>query len=209
MAAVWPGLAETDDSLVQCVTEIRKALGDAGHGIIKTVPKRGYVFEPGPIRPGSRTTRRGIAVLVALAAACPVAAAFWFFSAALETIRIPVVAVLPFDDMSPEKDLRYLCGGVAEDINTMLSRPPDVRVISRASSFAEPDLSRDAGQVGARLGADCVLDGGVRKEPLGLRIVAQLVDATTVRTSGPNVLTRPAPIPWRCKMTWPGGSSVP
>ena len=47
MSAVWPNIAVTDDSLVQCVTEIRKALGDDRHAVIKTVPKRGYVFESG------------------------------------------------------------------------------------------------------------------------------------------------------------------
>ena len=47
MSAVWPNIAVTDDSLVQCVTEIRRALGDDRHAIIKTVPKRGYVFESG------------------------------------------------------------------------------------------------------------------------------------------------------------------
>jgi adenylate cyclase len=41
---VWPGIAVTDDSLVQCITELRRALGDDAHTIIKTVPKRGYVL---------------------------------------------------------------------------------------------------------------------------------------------------------------------
>ncbi|MEQ1804529.1 MAG: winged helix-turn-helix domain-containing protein [Burkholderiaceae bacterium] len=42
MRAVWPGVAVTDDSLVQCVTELRKAIGDAEHLVIRTEPKRGY-----------------------------------------------------------------------------------------------------------------------------------------------------------------------
>lgn len=42
MASVWPGTAVTDDSLVQCIHEIRRALGDDGHAVLKTVPKRGY-----------------------------------------------------------------------------------------------------------------------------------------------------------------------
>src|SRR5262249_54742977 len=42
VAAVWPGIAVTDDSLVQCIHEIRRALKDDGHGHLKTVPKRGY-----------------------------------------------------------------------------------------------------------------------------------------------------------------------
>src|SRR5215510_14409989 len=43
IGAVWPDVAVTDDSLVQCLIEIRKALGDAQH-YIKTVPRRGYIF---------------------------------------------------------------------------------------------------------------------------------------------------------------------
>ena len=42
MAAVWPDTAVTDDSLVQCMHEIRRALGDDDHAVLKTVPKRGY-----------------------------------------------------------------------------------------------------------------------------------------------------------------------
>jgi DNA-binding winged helix-turn-helix (wHTH) protein len=45
--AVWGGIAVTDDSLVQCITGIRKALGDERHEIVKTVLKRGYVLEVG------------------------------------------------------------------------------------------------------------------------------------------------------------------
>ena len=48
--AVWPGLAVTDDALVQCIRDVRHALGDGGHRIIQTVPRRGYLFslEPTP-----------------------------------------------------------------------------------------------------------------------------------------------------------------
>ena len=45
MGAVWPGTAVTDDSLVQCLIEIRRALGDSKQEIIKTVPRRGYILE--------------------------------------------------------------------------------------------------------------------------------------------------------------------
>lgn len=43
--ALWPDTAVTDDSLVQCLMEVRRALGDAGQQIIKTVPRRGYIFD--------------------------------------------------------------------------------------------------------------------------------------------------------------------
>ena len=41
---LWPGLAVTDDALVQCVCDVREALSDRGHRIIRTVPRRGYLF---------------------------------------------------------------------------------------------------------------------------------------------------------------------
>src|SRR5688500_12994413 len=42
MTAIWPGIAVTDDSLVQCIHEIRRAIGDEAHAVLKTVPRRGY-----------------------------------------------------------------------------------------------------------------------------------------------------------------------
>jgi pimeloyl-ACP methyl ester carboxylesterase len=42
--AIWPGVAVTDDSLVQCIRDVRKALSDDPHHIIRTVPRRGYLF---------------------------------------------------------------------------------------------------------------------------------------------------------------------
>jgi DNA-binding winged helix-turn-helix (wHTH) protein/lipoprotein NlpI len=48
--AVWPGTAVTDDSLVQCLIEVRRALGEDGQQIVKTVPRRGYIFDAPVIR---------------------------------------------------------------------------------------------------------------------------------------------------------------
>ena len=45
IAAVWPDTSVTDDSLVQCLIEIRRALGDSAQQLVKTVPRRGYIFE--------------------------------------------------------------------------------------------------------------------------------------------------------------------
>src|SRR6267142_6418230 len=42
---IWPDTAVTDDSLVQCLREVRRALGDERQQIIKTVPRRGYIFD--------------------------------------------------------------------------------------------------------------------------------------------------------------------
>jgi adenylate cyclase len=55
-AAVWPNLAVTDDTLVQSIVELRRALGNDGSRLIKTIPRRGYRFEPSVLAAGSSTT---------------------------------------------------------------------------------------------------------------------------------------------------------
>ena len=187
MAAVWPNVAVTDDSLVQCVTEIRRALGDDAHKIIKTVPKRGYVFEPGaavaPLaasisKSPAAKTRIGL-IAAGLAALFAIAAIFWLPRASRLASHVPSIAVLPLDDMSADKSLSYMGEGVAEDIISMLARSPDVMVVARNSSFTYKDKPVDLRKVGSDLGVDYVLEGSVRKEGGALRIVAQLNRAKT------------------------------
>src|SRR5689334_20028018 len=45
IAAVWPGVIVTDDSLIRCISEVRRAIADEEQAIIKTVPRRGYLFQ--------------------------------------------------------------------------------------------------------------------------------------------------------------------
>jgi class 3 adenylate cyclase len=65
MQAVWPGVAVTDDSLVQCVHDIRRALGDDQHAILKTIPRRGYRLVLPVDIPGAASQRRMAAILAA------------------------------------------------------------------------------------------------------------------------------------------------
>ena len=60
MQAVWPGVAVTDDSLVQCIGEIRRALGEEGKGLVETVPRRGYRLASAA-RIAAQARRRGAA----------------------------------------------------------------------------------------------------------------------------------------------------
>ena len=95
------------------------------------------------------------------------------------TAHVPAIAVLPFDDMSPDKSLGYLGDGVSEDIITMLSRFPDLSVIARNSSFTYKGKPVDIRQIGRDLNADYALEGSVRKDADQIRITAQLIDAQT------------------------------
>jgi adenylate cyclase len=101
----------------------------------------------------------------------------------LSTPRVPgtfpSLAVLPFEDLSPDKSLGYLGDGAAEDIITMLSRFPDLKVVSRTSSFTYKGKATDVRQIGKELDVGYVLEGSVRKEGDKARITAQLIDAKT------------------------------
>ncbi len=93
--------------------------------------------------------------------------------------HVPAIAVLPFDDLSPDKSLSYLGDGVSEDIITMLSRFPDLSVIARNSSFVYKGKPVDIRQVGHDLNVDYALEGSVRKEADQIHITAQLIDTQT------------------------------
>ena len=93
--------------------------------------------------------------------------------------HVPSIAVLPFDDLSPDKSLGYFGDGVSEDIITMLSRFPDLSVIARNSSFTYKGKSVDIRQVGRDLNVDYALEGSVRKDADQIRVTAQLIDIAT------------------------------
>ena len=91
----------------------------------------------------------------------------------------PSIAVLPFDDLSANRDQEYFADGVAEEIITALSRMRWLFVIARNSSFAYKGRAVDVKQVGRELGVRYILEGSVRKAGNRLRISGQLIDTPT------------------------------
>ncbi len=86
------------------------------------------------------------------------------------------IAVLPFTDLSPEKDQGYFCDGIAEEIINSLTKIKDLSVVARTSAFFFRDTNMDVREVGRRLNVETILEGSVRKAGNRLRITAQLVD---------------------------------
>jgi adenylate cyclase len=93
--------------------------------------------------------------------------------------NIPSIAVLPFTNMSGDRDQEYFSDGITDDLITSLSRLPSILVIARNSTFTYKGKAVKEHQVGRELGVKYVLEGGVRKAGDQIRITAQLVDATT------------------------------
>lgn len=148
-ATVWRGTAVTDDSLVQCISEIRRALGDRDHTIIQTVAKRGY---------------RACAAMVSPTA----------IDAPHEQ---PAIAVLAFEDFSAGADQGYLSDAIAESVIAGLSRFSELLVIARNSSFSFRGDARDVTEISRQLGARYLLEGSQQKHRDHLRVTVQLIDA--------------------------------
>jgi len=87
------------------------------------------------------------------------------------------VAVMPFVNMSSDRDNEYFSDGMTEELIGALSQVEGLRVAARTSSFAFKNKREDVRLIGERLGVSAVLDGSVRKAGERLRITAQLVDA--------------------------------
>ena len=157
---VWPDVTVGDDSLTQCVTEIRRVLGPVSRDILKTVPRRGYILNVEAPASDEVTPR-------------PVS------PDALPLPSRPSIAVLPFNNFGglPQED--YFSDGISEDVITELSRFSELFVIARNSSFQYNGKSADIRQIGRELGVRYVLEGSVRRDANRVRITAQLIDAET------------------------------
>jgi adenylate cyclase len=95
----------------------------------------------------------------------------------MQTPAIRSLAVLPFADLSAERDQEHFGDGVAEEILNALTKIGDLRVPARTSCFAFRGLNLDARDIGRRLGVEALLEGSVRKAAHRLRISVQLIDA--------------------------------
>ena len=162
-ASVWRGTVVSDDALVTCIQELRKALGDDSKQpqFIETRHRLGYRFAA---RVGGPPAAPSV---VPADAPLPTAAS-----------TDAAIAVLPFADMSPERDQDYLCEGLAEELIDALTHIEGLRVAARSSSFQFRG-GQDLRDVGRKLNVASLVEGSVRKAGQMLRITVQLIDAAT------------------------------
>ena len=86
------------------------------------------------------------------------------------------IAVLPFVDMSPQKDQEYFCDGMTEELINRLSNIKELKVPARTSSFVFKGKAEDIREIGRKLDVRTVLEGSIRKIDNQLRVTAQLVN---------------------------------
>ncbi len=88
----------------------------------------------------------------------------------------PSIAVLPFDDLSPQKDQEYFCDGLAESLINALTKIKDLRVPALTSTVSFKGEELDIREIGEKLKVNAVLRGSVQKDGNRFRITAQLIN---------------------------------
>ena len=154
---------------------------------IERTPPAGNGDPPAAMSRGSRRARLAL-LLAGLGCAAAAPGLIYFFarqgadrgsargSAAPSTAAGPSIAVLPFANMSADKDQEYFADGVTEEILNSLAHVEGLRVIGRTSSFYFKGRNEDLASIARKLAVGAVLEGSVRKDGNRVRVTAQLLD---------------------------------
>jgi TolB-like protein len=147
---VWADVSVTDDSLVQCIREIRTAIGDPQHAVLQTETRRGYRLV---LNGHDNTVTHGTASIPAALSPSTLTA---------DTLTIPAIAVMAFTSMDSDERSERLAVTFAGDLLTELARHKDLRLIGRFSSFSLRDPALTSKQVCDKLGARYIISGQVQ-----------------------------------------------
>lgn len=202
MSVTWPDVVATDDALTKCIGDIRAALGDTCQTIVKTVPRRGYIFtesvaesraDPetvGP-EPGAAATagtapekasrpnpsRRLLVSAALLLMACGGSLTIWSLTRMASPAPGPAsIAVLSFSSVEGDAGRKHLGDGLSEDVTTALSRFAGLMVIAPNSALSYRDRPRDVKAIASELGVRYVLDGTLRQDGQQMVVTVHLID---------------------------------
>lgn len=211
MATVWPNIHVGDDSLFQCIREIRSALGDEDRRLVKSVSGRGYLLdadvrtvEPGDavptetpatdlpadtailVRTVSETKWLGLVrrpVLAAVLACCVVGAAIAapILMRRLAAPSISTVAIMPIDARSADVDSVTMAANITDGLTDGLSQISNIQVLAPPSAQHAKQISNSPSQQ-----PDFVLRGDLQRNPEKWDIQARLIESRTgqVKWSG-------------------------
>lgn len=126
-----------------------------------------------------RHRRRNLILLIATGVIVSAAAGFFLLPRASAHKIDKSIAVLPFENLSDEKENAYFADGIQDDILTNLSKIGDLKVISRMSVMSyRGEGTRNAREIGKALGVATLLEGSVRRVGNRVRVNVQLIDAS-------------------------------
>jgi TolB-like protein len=169
MDEVWPDCEVTEDSLVQAIGDIRRALGNENRLALRTLPRRGYMLsingEPvaGPDLSIDATPGRPDTGVSTTPSAAP---------------HLSIV-VLPFANLGGNPEQEYFVDGVTDSLTTDLSRIAGAFVIGRNTAFTFKGKAVDVRHIGRELNVRYVLEGSVQRGGNRFRLNIQLTDTET------------------------------
>lgn len=155
--AVWPDVIVSDDSLSQCLKDIRLALGPEAEGFIRTVPRRGYILDEARLHSSREADHQPQA-----------------FQAKSDK---PSIAVLPFETAVPDQE--WFSDGIAEDITTALAKSRRLLVVSKNYSFALKGRALRGDEIARELRVRYLLEGSVRLAGERTRVSTRLIEGAT------------------------------
>ena len=204
---LWGNRAVSDEPLTRCVAALRRVLDDSPKDpqYIQTIPKRGYrlvcpvtSLPPSESVPTSADASRyswpralwaviaSFAVLLTLYAGNRMleneddgSPASLVSGSAVDTTDIESIAVLPFENLSPDPANEYLADGLAAELLDRLTAVPELKVAARKSAFSFENQDADVTEIARRLRVAHVLVGSVRQSGERLRISVRLVNAAS------------------------------
>lgn len=171
IAAVWRDVNVTDDSLTQCVADIRRAIGDMDRNILQTVPKEGYRLVAAQRVDGTAPRAPDMRQSPAKDGSKP--------NPNTMTDRRLSIVMLPFFDHGLRQEQSYLADGLTEDLTTDLSRISGCFVISRRTAATYAGQDRDLREIARELGVKYVLAGTIRTDGRLIRVDVELIDGAS------------------------------
>jgi TolB-like protein/cytochrome c-type biogenesis protein CcmH/NrfG len=164
---IWHGRSVSESTLTSRINAARRAVGDSGanQALIRTIARKGFRFV------GDVEMRLG--------AVAPAEAVIRERQPAPPLPDRPAIAVLPFSNMSGDREQDYFSDGISEDIITALSKLRWFFVIARNSSFVYKGRAVHLSEIARELGVRYVVEGSVRRSGDRVRISAQLNDVST------------------------------
>jgi TolB-like protein/DNA-binding winged helix-turn-helix (wHTH) protein len=204
LQVVWGDVAVTDESITKCIADIRKALADESQEIVRTMPRRGFLFQA-DVRPGLKPQLTTTPYSAAQAeASFPVPSLPLQLSSRRKTVllagvvlmfvgsftwlllrgRLPdqpafdAIAVLPFESLSADADQQFVADGFTEALITTLGQASPLRVIGRTSVSKYQKSKKAISEIAQELSVDVVIEGTVTQSGDRLRVTANLIQVS-------------------------------
>src|SRR3954453_16130780 len=194
IGSVWGDRIVSESTLTSRINAARTAIGDSGEqqNLIRTIARKGFRFVA-DVQTRARESGSAVGGLVSIG----------MHKEASRAVDRRSIAVLPFVNMSDDRQQEYFSDGISEDIMSALSRLRWFFVIARNSSFLYKGKSAPIKQVAEELGVAYVLEGSVRNRATGCGSRRSSLMSRQGATSGPSAMTAACWMCSRCRMKSP------